>query len=405
MRKANSANPSLIRDINRTSVLDVMRRTGPISQADIAKILALQPSTIMRIITELLEERLIVSVGQGQTTSKGGRKATLLELNKDGAYAIGVDLNADEVIAVLLDLSGAIVAEVRTDCPSESGPNPVLDTVKQSIEALLAQPIVSADRIIGIGVSVPGKVDSVTGTSVIAINFRDWFNVPIGEQLKQAFQLPVYVEHDMRSMAFGEMWFGNEYDHMLCLGFRSGIGLGLVLNGELYRGAHQLAGDVGHVIVDPDGPPCSCGRKGCLEAVASEKAIHNNVRRYVQQHSLSSAGNRKMTMEELNIRFIYETFRQGHPDITAMIKEAADYIGKTLCDLVRVYDPQAIVIGGNVLASSSEFLDLVRSAYQSMQPNYADDIPSIQPARFGEHSIAIGSASLMLSRLFKPSGA
>ncbi|GBG05852.1 ROK family transcriptional regulator [Paenibacillus agaridevorans] len=404
MKKANSANPSLIRDINRTSVLDVMRRTGPISQADIAKILALQPSTIMRIVTELLEERLIVSVGQGKTTSKGGRKATLLELNKDGAYAIGVDLNADEVIAVLLDLGGVIVAEVRTDCPSESGPNHVMDTVKQSIEALLAQSIVSADRMIGIGVSVPGKVDSVTGTSVMAINFRDWFNVPIGEQLEQAFQLPVYVEHDMRSMAFGEMWFGNEYDHMLCLGFRSGIGLGLVLNGELYRGAHQLAGDVGHMIVDPDGPPCSCGRKGCLEAVASEKALHNNVRRYVQQHSLSSADKLTITMEELNIRFIYETFLQGHPDITAMIKEAADYIGKTLCDLIRVYDPQAIVIGGNVLASSSEFLDLVRSAYQSMQPNYADDIPSIQPARFGEQSIAIGSASLMLSRLFKPNG-
>src|SRR5690606_35835035 len=111
--KANSANPSLIRDINRASVLDIIRREGPVTQTENSKKLKLQPSTILRIITELLEVQLIVVAGQGKTTARGGRKATLLELNPSGAYAVGVDLNADEIIVVLLNLAGADVGEVR----------------------------------------------------------------------------------------------------------------------------------------------------------------------------------------------------------------------------------------------------------------------------------------------------
>lgn len=400
--KANSANPSLIRDINRASVLDVIRREGPVSQTGIAKILNLQPSTILRIITDLLEEQLLVPTGQGKANAKGGRRATLLELNPDGAYAIGVDLNADEIIVVLLNLAGADVGEVRAACPSEQGSAKVMEALKWAIGELLDKYRVVKGKVLGIGVSVPGKVDSATGVSFYAVNFPDWRNVPIGRVLEDEFQFPVYVEGDMRCMAHGEMWFGREHDNMLCLGFfERGIGLGLVLNGKLYRGANQVAGDVGHVVVEPDGPQCSCGRRGCLEAIASERGILNKIR---WQGRTLSANGVDSSNGEPDIHAILDAYEKGDPLVSRYVDEAAACIGKVLCDLVRVFDPRIIVIGGHILASSSKFLQVVKTTFMSMQPNYADFVPEIEPARFGEMSISIGSASLIVSRVFTPSG-
>ncbi|GIP31641.1 ROK family transcriptional regulator [Paenibacillus sp. J2TS4] len=396
-----SANPSTIRDINRANVLDTIRRKERISQAELAKALSLQPSTILRIITDLLEEGLIIRSGQGQATAKGGRRATLLELRPEGAFAVGVDLNSDEINAVMLDLTGNVVCHHRMASPSDQGPAMVMEALKDVIRELLSIHEDRIDKIIGISVGVPGKVDVEAGTSIYAVNFKNWRNVKIREELEQAFSLPVYVEREMRSMAYGENWFGKEHDHMLCLGlFQSGIGLGLVLNGQLYRGANQLEGDVGHVIVEPDGPICSCGRRGCLEAVASEKAIckrvNENRRKRVDGPSADS--------KEMNITEIIESFRLGDKDVERFVQEAVSYLGKILCDLVRVYDPKTIVIGGHALASSPEFVEAVRVHFNALQPNYADYVPDIKPVRFAENSTSIGAATLILSRIFKPNG-
>lgn len=401
--KARSANPSSIRDINRTSVLNIIRRKGPISQTEILKVLSLQPSTILRITQDLLDEQLIIPIGQGKQNARGGRRATLLEINGDGAYAIGVDLNADEIIVVLLNLTGRVIGDVRTDCPSEYGADSVMEALQGAIQDLLHKYGVVVEKVLGIGIAVPGKVDHASGVSVYAINFLNWSNVPIGKVMEEIFRVPVYLEVDMRAMAYGEMWFGRENDNMLCLGLRSGIGLGMILNGQLYHGANQVAGDVGHVIVKPEGPLCKCGRRGCLEAVASERAIYNKVHDYMNQHPEYSVSGVASSIEDLDINAILEAFRHGDPVIREFVEEAAKYIGKALCDLVRVQDPNIIVIGGHVLASSPEFLWIVRETFKALQPNYADYVPEIEPTRCGEKSIAIGAASLMLSRVFKPS--
>jgi predicted NBD/HSP70 family sugar kinase len=370
------------------------------SQAEIAKALQLQPSTVLRITADFIQEELIVQMGLGKSNSKGGRRATLLELNKEGAFAVGVDLNSEEIIAVIMNFVGAVVGEIRKPCPSDRGSVKVMEVLKEAIQELLASHSSSVGKIVGIGVSVPGKVNSHEGMSLYAVNFKDWHNVPIARKLEEDFQLPVYIEHDMRSMAFGEMWFGKAHGNMLCLGLRDGVGLGLVLNGELYRGSNQAAGDFGHVIVEPDGPQCSCGRKGCLETLASEKAILKKVRDYARREQLSSIEG--IAVDEVDISVIYGAFKRGDHMIVKFVQEAANYLGRALCDQARVLDPQIIVIGGHILASSHEFLQMVRSTFTSMQPNYADFVPKIESAAFGEKSIAIGSASQIMSRLFKP---
>lgn len=375
---------------NQAKVMDLIRRAGPISQAQIAKILSLQPSTILRNVTELMDEGFIISSGMVKASAKGGRRATLLELNPKGAYAVGVDIGMEKIITVLVDLSGRVAAEIRKDWTEDEDAQSIMDKVKASIHDIFMTEAAPAERVLGIAVSLPGKVDSEAGVSVYALNLRNWRNVPVASTLEQEFGLPVYVEHDIRAMAFGEMWFGEDCQNMICMGYRGGIGLGIVINGEVYRGSNQFAGDVGHVVVDPSGPLCECGRKGCLEALSSEKALLNKFRKL------------KGPAEDapFAIQDVYDAMKQGDQEVLDLIQETAVHMGKVLSDLVRIFDSERLVVGGNRLATSEEFIHFIRKAFQENQPNYADPDLEIQSSHFGEQGIAVGSAAIVISRLF-----
>lgn len=396
MNKSFSGTPALMHDINRTGVLDVIRRMGPISQSKIATILQLQPSTILRIIKELFQEELVHPIGMKESSTKGGRRATLLQLNPKGSYAIGVDLNANQIQVVLLDLVGSVVGEIRKNCSSESDPGNVLEIIISCIGELLSNQEYE-NNLTGIGVSFPGKVDSNKGIAIYASNFKNWKNVYITRELERVFHIPVFVEHDMRAMAFGQMWFNEECQNMLCLGFRSGIGLGIVMNGQLYRGSNQLAGDLGHIIVDPEGPLCNCGRYGCLEAISSEWAILSKFKNYMYSKDEIIAN-----QAEISIHDLYLAVQEGNTAVLEIVEEAAIHIGKTLCDLVRIFDTEKIIVGGDIIASSPEFLNAIRTTFKDMQPAYADFVPEIITTQFGKRSIAIGAAAIMLSKSFQP---
>lgn len=386
--------PSFIRTMNRANVLDLIRRNGSLSQAEIAKKLSLQPSTILRIVNELVDEQLIVEIGKTEVGAKGGRRASLLGLNGKGPYAIGIDLASDEMIGVLVNLTGDVICEVRRPFSPESGAAIILDEVKMVVSQLLTSPSIQSEKVLGIGVSMPGKVNSSEGISVYAIGFKNWRNVPLVKELESYFQIPVYLEHDIRSMAFGEIWFGKECTNMICLGFRRGIGLATIINGELYRGSHEFAGDVGHVVVDPNGPLCRCGRRGCLEAIASEKAIISQYREYANQNNLK--------LESLTMQTIYKEMKKGTPVVMELVKGAANHMGRVLVDLVRIFDPERIIIGGNSIATSLEFQQYIRSFFQENQPNYADPNMTIESTHFGDNCSAVGAAAIILSSLFKP---
>ncbi|WP_413382583.1 ROK family protein [Alkalihalobacillus sp. 1P02AB] len=385
-----SGNPSYIRNMNRANVLNIIRQNGPITQTQIAKALALQPSTILRIVHDLVDEERIKEIGKNEAGSKGGRRASMLDLDEKGAYAVGVDLGSEEIIAVLINLKSEVIAEVRKDLPFEEGAPSVLKVAKEVIVELLTLQLVPKERVVGIGVSMPGKVDSQLGISVYAINFKNWNNVPIREELEKAFDLPVYLEHDIRSMAFGEMWKGEECKNIICLGFRRGIGLATIINGELYRGSNEFAGDVGHISVEPNGPLCSCGKKGCLEALTSEEAF---IYKYGEMINRPS--------EEITIPFIFQAMNNGESLALELIKDKSRYMGKVLSDLARVFDPERIIIGGNCIASSEQFLAFVRSSFQMNQPNYADPNITIESTYLGENGCAVGAAFVVLSHLFK----
>ncbi len=397
MYKSITGNPAFMHDINRTGVLDIIRRMGPISQAKIANILGLRPSTILRIVNGYLEDGLVHSTGMEESGVKGGRRATLLQLNPKGAYAIGVDLHSSEILIVLLDLSGALVDEIRKPCSSDLGTDAINQNIVTGIRELLTLHPHCQDRLTGIGVSFPGKVDSDQGLAIYASNFTHFKNVPLAQKLEDVFHAPVLVEHDMRAMAFGQQWLDGGSQNMLCLGFRSGIGLGIVMNGQLYRGSNQLAGDLGHIIVDPEGPLCNCGKHGCLEAISSERAILTKFREYLIKKEKFTTKQIETSMRDVTL-----AVQEGNIEVLEIVEEAAVHIGKTLYDLVRIFDPEKIIVGGAIIATSSEFLNTIQATYNNMHPTYAGFVPEIVTAQFGERSIAIGAATIMLSKSFQP---
>lgn len=398
-----SGNPGLMRDMNRSNILDVIRKHSPISQAELAKKLNLRPSTILRIMRDLENEGLIYQCGIGEVSSKGGRKAALWKLNPKGASAIGVDLGAEEIITVLVDLQGNIIGRIRKPCPSDRHHSIVMEEVFDTIDYLFHEHAEYIDKIIGIGVGLPGKMDSENGISRYAVNFSNWNDVPVRQILKERFGLPTYMEGDMKLMALAEKWYGAGADaqNIICIGYRRGIGLGIVINGEIYKGDNYLSGDIGHIVVDPNGNKCICGRRGCLEAVASETAILEWMKEYIERNGVGNFNGIINSVDEVNMEKIYEALQENSFIVVDRMKESARYLGRAVSDLVRIFDPQKIIIGGKMLEVSPMFLKTVQNTFESEQPNYIKKVPNILPSGLSDHSIALGGAVLVLSRLFK----
>lgn len=400
-----SGKAALLRDMNRSICLDSIRKQGPISQADLAKMLDLQPSTILRIVKDLENEGLIYQSGIGEVSRKGGRKASLWDLNAKGALAIGVDLGTDHIITVLVDLVGNAIGQIRVECPSDQPYDVIMEQIYESIEKLLSEQSqsIEASRIIGIGVGLPGKVDSNQGISRYALNFPNWKDVPVAKLLREKFNLPVFIEGDMKLLALGEKWYGAGMDarNILCIGFRRGIGLGIVANNEVYKGSHETSGDIGHVIVDPNGTLCYCGRRGCLEAIASQIAIVNWAKEYIKRNGTNAFNGVVNSAEEVSIEKIYQLLEEDNFLVVNRIKECGRYLGRVLCDLVRVFDPDIMIIGGRILEVNPVFLETVIETFKEEQPSYAKDIPDVLLSKLSDHGVAFGAAVMILSRLFK----
>src|SRR5699024_1042760 len=261
----------LMKSVNKSIVLNKIRTSEPISRAQIAKETSLTPPTVSSIVRELIEQELVKESSLGE--SQGGRKPTLLLVNEDGFHVIGVDAGPKTIECILSNLSGhikdRIVVPIERPLTNES----FLNLLKNSIYKILKK-LSSRENILGIGMAMHGVVDIETGTSLIApiLQLRD---IPIKEELEREFDLVVNVENDARAMALGEAWFGQygKVSSMMAVNLGSGVGAGVVVDGKLYHGANDLAGEVGHMTIDMNGERCECGNRGCLESFASAPSI------------------------------------------------------------------------------------------------------------------------------------
>lgn len=400
METFNTASKSLVKDINMSVILRIVRDRGPISRAEIAKLTGLNPATVSSNVGNLMELGVVREVGIG--ASSGGRKPMLIELNPGGYYVIGVDMGTSDVSTGITDLEGRIQCKRTLPFGALSAPEDILGTIKQSIRAAIGDSGIPRDKLLGIGMGIHGLVDSDRGVSLFAPAFQ-WENVPIAEPFAAEFGLPVVIDNDVRAMALGEKWFGQAANasNFVFLNIGTSIGSGIYVNGELLKGAHFGAGEIGHIQMAEGGERCFCGKHGCLSTLAAGPAIEKRARRALESGEASAlrewaAGDFSRITGEM----IHQAALQGDPFSRRLLDETGRLLGGALSLVINLLNPEVIVIGGGVANGGDFIFNGIKEAVRRQAMKNNIEKIYIGPTGLGDDCGIIGAATLLLRNLF-----
>lgn len=392
-----------MKSLNKSTILNIIRLHGPISRAEIAKMTKLTPPTVTNIVGELLESNLVIEAELGEST--GGRKPIMLKINADAFTVIGIYAGAKKVRGVVANLEGEVQHTVLMEVPPRPTAEVFVELVKKAISRLLDCVDLQTRPCLGIGVGMHGLVNPEKGVSIFApnLNIRD---LPLKDRLEQAFQLPVEVENDVRALALGESWFGLGKDiaDFICIHVGTGIGAGIILDHELYRGPAFSAGEIGHTTIDLDGPRCGCGNTGCLEALAAGPAILTRVKKAIEEGRptvLTEWVNGEM--ERLTGEMVHRAAQQGDDLAVQVLADTGRYLGIGLANLINILNPSRIILSGGVARAGQYVLEPLKETVKERAFSAAAKDIAILTSRLGENGAAIGAMTLVLQQLFLPS--
>jgi predicted NBD/HSP70 family sugar kinase len=382
------------RRISRLRIIDSLREGGEVSRAGVARATGLSRPMVSNLVSELCAAGLVLEDAQPVTTRdrRGGRPPTLLRLASAGA-AVGIDFDHSRVSVAVSDVALQIRAE-RTEPldpsrPTEDG----LDLAAEMVERALADAGVDRDRVVGVGMTLPGTIeqpDGVVGPSSI---LPRWTGVAAGAEMRRRLGLPVVADNDANLGAVAEAAFGaaRRAQDVLYVKVTSGIGAGVILKGGLYRGGAGRAGEIGHVRVRPDGPVCRCGRRGCLETVASTDALRRALR---QDHG-----------RDLTVASMIEAARAGDPDCLQVIADGGRALGGVVAMLLNVLNPEAVVIGGDLAPVGDILVGAVKDAIASDALPESAASAIVVPGVLGDRTQLLGALALVISGIDTPMAA
>jgi len=263
---------SVVNAMNKSNVIHIIREKGSINRAEIARLVDLSIPTIMRLTDELIEKNLIRESGIGEST--GGKPPRLLEFTPDSRYIIGVDIGTTQIKVIVMNMIAEIVCKTETATIVTDPPDMVIERIVKAIDQVIIDMKLPVSKYLGIGLGMPGLLDTSSGSVLFSPDFK-WENVNLTGPVKSRFSMPVYMTNVTRAMAVGEKYFGlaKNVDHFLCINLGYGIGSAIMIHNEIYSGSSDSSGEFGHMTLEKNGPQCSCGNYGCLEALASANAM------------------------------------------------------------------------------------------------------------------------------------
>jgi len=378
------------------ALLRQVRAAGALSRVELARRLHLAPSTVGIYVERLLKERLLRE--SGKALRGAGRPPNLLELGPQGGAFIGVDFEARDIMAVSVDFAQNPLERARRRIGPTDSVGAILGKVERAISAVRPK---RHGGLLAIGVGAPGVVDAARGMALHYEYINNWRNIALAERLGARFGVPVYVENNVRSMAYGEMWFGQGRGvrDFVCLGIRSGIAAGIVVDGRLVRGHAHFAGEIGRWLCPVAANTRKEAAKGPkpareLEQIASVRAILREAGR-VRGPARTK---RKTTEQATAIREVLQAADSGDPQLGAILAVAAEAIGWAAGQLTPCLNPRKIIIAGPLADAKNGFLTDVRKAAARAIAHCGVDAPEIVKSRLGEFSGALGAAALAVHR-------
>jgi glucokinase len=368
-----------MRSINRSAILEMIRRESPISRNMIAEKLQVSLPTVMRIVDDLVKEDLIRPQSSKQWT--GGRRRSLLEFNADAQVVIGIDLGGTNMFGAVADLGGRILDEVDVNRHGSSGEQS-FQLLVELTSKLLASRKIEGRRIRGIGVGAPGITHHKEGVVkwAYALNWRDY---PLKAKLTESFHLPVTVDNDVNLAALGEWWFGagQNTQNMILIAIGTGIGAGIITEGALYRGASEASGEIGHMIPGKEFLGKRYIEFGALEYLASETGIAERARQTLKDQRDAAV------LKNLLAEDVFDAARQGQAWAQSLVAETVDYLAIAVANLSVSFDPEVIVLGGGITHSADLLVQPILRRLDGVIPT----LPRLEISPLGRRAAVMGA--------------
>lgn len=373
----------------RARVWEVLAQAGAVSRAELARRTALAPSTVSAVVGELQTERLVVEPAKSflpPSRAMLGRPPVLVALHRRAGLALGIDFGKRHLRVALSDLAHELLAERYQILDADLPAAEAIALATSMTDGVLAEAGAAREEVVGVGMGLPGPFHRPSGVLGDSTILPGWVGVRAAEAMGEALSLPVELENDTNLGALGEwMWGASRgVDHMVYLKVATGIGAGFIIDGRPYVGAGGTAGEVGHTVVDPGGPICRCGNRGCLETLAAAQAILADLRKTYDEN---------LTLPEVITRAL-----DGEAGCRRAISDAGRTIGTSVATLCNLFNPQRIVVGGDLSAAGELLLGPLReSLHLGAIRSAADDVEVVEGS-LGERAEVLGAVALVLRR-------
>lgn len=380
----------------RGLVLDVIRAARTISRVELAATTGLTGATISEVVRELMGDDLVVEAGRGAPT--GGKPRTLVQLNPLARYSVGVQLERNTCVIVVVDLAGRQVARTSFQGVASMPPERALPLVASQVDALLTTAAVDRAKVLGVGLVSYGPQNRGGGVLLTPQPTEEWLDYPVAERLTESLGLPVLLDNDAAAAAIGEYWMGavDPRSTYGCIYMATGIGGGVVVAGEIYRGSSSNSVEIGHVSIDVNGEECPCGNVGCLENYAGPSAL-------VRQALAAPGLAQRLALDPAGADFLTEFARiaaaanAGDAEARGLVERSARYLGHAAVTMATLFDVDAIVLAGPSFAVAGSIYQTViqHEVDRRMFARRAHPV-RVVPSVNGSDAAAIGGAVLVL---------
>jgi predicted NBD/HSP70 family sugar kinase len=375
-----------LRERNRRRVLDALRAAGTTSRADLARRTGLSRTTVSSLVGDLVREGLVAEhVDRAAAPgAQGGRPPVLVSLDRQAGVAVGIDFGKSHVTVAVADLAHTILAEQRRALPSDHTAEEGLDVAAELVGSALAEAGVDRESVLGVGMGLPGPIHRESGTVGSSAILPGWVGVRAAEAMGGRLGLPVRVDNDANLGALAEHAWGAgvDVDDLIYLKLATGIGAGFVLAGRVYVGAGGTAGEIGHMIIDEDGPVCRCANRGCLETLASGAATVELLR--------PTLG------DDLTLQRVVDLTVRGDPACRRVVADAGRHIGRAVANVVNLINPRHVIVGGELAACGDVLLEPLRTECRRHAISSAAADVEVMRSTLGERAQVLGAVALVL---------
>lgn len=392
----SGANNRSVKQGNAAAIFRAIHALGPVARIDLARETGLTPGAVSNIVDQLLGAGLARESG-ARESRRVGRRAVNLEVEPGGRYALGIDIARSTVTSAIVDLTGRAIQRVSEPVASPRDEVAIPVALKIARDLFKGLPRDERKKVLGIGVGAVGPVDVRTRRHLAPEGQRTWLDLDQFAHLAADLDLPVYFENNANTSALAELWFGaaQGLDDFVLLTLGTGIGSGVVIDGELYRGEHGLAGEVGHMTVDARGPVCQCGNYGCLELYASVPGVLSRVKA-----ELGAGANSGLGDVEVTIDAVIAALRDGDELAGRVFDELAGYLAAAILNLTYSVDPKQFLLGRELATAGDALLDRVRAEIGKRVFRGTPDVVDVQVADLPDAPV-IGAATLALREFFR----